>query len=116
MNALMLKHTLPVPRTAPVKRGTAKPWHSLTVEAVLSELDVQTGGLTTSRANQLERFGRNEIARRKGISPLRLFLKQFASFFVVVLLFAAAGLRSQLSTRRGRPPPDCILHPGHRGN
>jgi len=46
--------------------------------------------LTTAEvAERLARFGRNEIARRKPVSPLRLLLKQFANFFVLVLLFAA---------------------------
>ena len=47
--------------------------------------------MTSAEANErLARFGRNEITRRKPVSPVRLFLKQFANFFVVVLLFAAA--------------------------
>jgi len=39
---------------------------------------------------QFTQVGRNEIPRRKPVSPWRLFLKQFASPFVLVLLFAAA--------------------------
>ena len=90
MNTLTLKRKLPAPHTAPVGQGTATPWHSLTAEAVLSELDVETQGLTAAEAAaRLGRSGRNEIARRKPVSPLRLLLKQFANFFVLMLLFAA---------------------------
>ena len=90
MNTLTLKRTLPAPHTAPVDQRTATPWHSLTAEAVLNELDVETKGLTAAEAaTRLEQNGRNEIARRKPVSPLRLLLKQFANFFVLMLLFAA---------------------------
>ena len=87
---MTLKRTLPAPHTAPVGQGTATPWHSLTAEAVLRELNVETQGLTAAEASaRLGRSGRNEIARRKPVSPLRLLLKQFANFFVLMLLFAA---------------------------
>ena len=90
VHTLTPRRRLPVPRMAPVSRGTATPWHSLTAEAVLNELDTQAFGLTAAEADtRLERFGRNEIVRRKPISPLHLLLKQFANFFVLVLLFAA---------------------------
>jgi Ca2+-transporting ATPase len=66
------------------------PWHSLSIKDALQRLDSSTTGLTGSEAaGRLARFGRNEIARRKPVSPLRLFLRQFVSFFVLVLLFAA---------------------------
>jgi len=65
-------------------------WHHLITDDVLKRLETRPTGLTTSEAaRRLAQVGRNEIARRKSVSPLRLFLKQFASFFVVVLLFAA---------------------------
>ena len=90
MNTLTLKRTLPASHTAPVGQGTATPWHSLTADAVLRELNVETQGLTAAEASaRLGRSGRNEIARRKPVSPLRLLLKQFANFFVLMLLFAA---------------------------
>jgi len=47
--------------------------------------------LTLAEAGErLARLGRNEIVRRKPISPLRLLVRQFSNFFVLVLLFAAA--------------------------
>jgi Ca2+-transporting ATPase len=90
LTTLTLKRKWPAPHTAPVGQGTAAPWHSLTAEAVLRELNVETQGLTAAEASaRLGRSGRNEIARRKPVSPLLLLLKQFANFFVLMLLFAA---------------------------
>jgi Ca2+-transporting ATPase len=67
------------------------PWHSLQSEEVIARLATRAAGLKVSEAaERLAAYGRNEIARRKAASPLRLFLKQFANFFVLVLLFAAA--------------------------
>ncbi len=57
----------------------------------MRRLEASAGGLAPGEAGErLARFGRNEIVRRKPISPLRLLARQFASFFVLVLLFAAA--------------------------
>jgi Ca2+-transporting ATPase len=69
----------------------ATQWHTLSIDDTLEQLDTGTKGLTSAEAGErLARFGRNEITRRKPVSSVRLFLKQFANFFVVVLLFAAA--------------------------
>jgi len=66
-------------------------WHSLTVDDTLQQLGTRMQGLAAGEvAERLALFGHNEIRRRKPVSPLNLFIKQFANFFVVVLLFAAA--------------------------
>lgn len=66
-------------------------WHSMSVGEVIKSVDANPNGLTTTVATErVERFGRNEIARRKPASPLRLLFKQFANYFILVLLFAAA--------------------------
>jgi P-type Ca2+ transporter type 2C len=65
-------------------------WHSQTVADTLKNLDTRVNGLTSAEIEtRIGRFGRNEILRRKSISPLFLFFKQFANFFIIVLLFAA---------------------------
>jgi Ca2+-transporting ATPase len=67
------------------------PWHSLDVKDVLRELGSRPQGLGRAEANErLARVGRNEIAPGKPPSRGRLLLEQFASFYVGVLLFAAA--------------------------
>ncbi len=65
-------------------------WHRLSIDDVLKQLDACAEGLSADQAaERLARLGRNEIQRRKPISPLQLFLKQFVNFFIFVLLFAA---------------------------
>ncbi len=64
-------------------------WHAKSVREVNQQLDASPEGLSAAEAaDRLERFGRNEIARRKPVSPLSLLLKQFANYFILVLLFA----------------------------
>ncbi len=66
-------------------------WHHLSLEETLKQLQAQLDGLTSTEATaRLARSGRNEIIRRKPIAPWHLLVKQFANFFVIVLLFAAA--------------------------
>jgi Ca2+-transporting ATPase len=66
-------------------------WHHLTVQDAFERLETRPEGLISAEAGErLARFGRNEIARHKSLSPLRLLARQFANFFVLVLLFAAA--------------------------
>jgi magnesium-transporting ATPase (P-type) len=68
-----------------------EPWHSLPGDEVLARLHTRRTGLTPPEAaERLAHFGRNEIRRRPPISPWRTLLKQFANFFIWVLLFAAA--------------------------
>jgi Ca2+-transporting ATPase len=65
-------------------------WHDLSAVEVLKQLDASPHGLfATEVADRLARFGRNEIIRRKPISPIKLLLKQFANYFILVLFFAA---------------------------
>ena len=65
-------------------------WHASSITDVLAQLDTcQTGLALTEAADRLAHSGRNEITRRKPVSPIRLFLKQSANYFTLVLLFAA---------------------------
>jgi P-type Ca2+ transporter type 2C len=67
------------------------PWPALESNGVVKRVGVRIDGLSAGEASErLLRFGRNGIARRKPVSPVWLFFKQFANFFVLVLLFAAA--------------------------
>ena len=66
-------------------------WHHLSVDRTFEQLDASPDGLASTEARtRLARYGRNEIARRKPIAPWHLLFKQFANFFVIILLFAAA--------------------------
>jgi P-type Ca2+ transporter type 2C len=65
-------------------------WHSMSTDDALAKLTTSPDGLTQAEAaNRLKTFGGNEILRHKPPSPLKLLFKQFANFFVLVLLFAA---------------------------
>jgi len=66
-------------------------WHSLGIDDTLAKFETSGEGLTqTEASDRFKRFGPNEILRHKPPSPLNLLFKQFANFFVLVLLFAAA--------------------------
>jgi Ca2+-transporting ATPase len=70
---------------------TTPSWHTLGVTETLDQLGTRSEGLTDEEATgRLAQHGRNEILRHKPISPARLLLKQFANYFIFVLLFAAA--------------------------
>ncbi len=65
-------------------------WHNLGVEQALQELDANPGGLAEiEAADRLKKWGPNLVQSRQSISPVRLLLRQFANYFIWVLLFAA---------------------------
>ncbi len=65
-------------------------WHNLGLPEIYQQLGTRPEGLTDSEATvRLQQHGRNEILRRKPTSPWKLFFKQFANYFILVLLFAA---------------------------
>ncbi len=65
-------------------------WHHLGLTEVYRQLDTRPEGLTDTEASErLARIGSNEIIRRKPVSPWILFFRQFANYFILVLIFAA---------------------------
>jgi P-type Ca2+ transporter type 2C len=54
------------------------------------ETDISAGLSQEEAVKRLERFGSNELTKRKRINPLRLFATQFASTVVILLVVAAA--------------------------
>jgi Ca2+-transporting ATPase len=66
-------------------------WHALSEKEVLRELGTSEHGISEKEASaRLEKYGKNEIREVEKISPLMIFLQQFKSVFIVILLFAAA--------------------------
>ncbi|HDQ06915.1 MAG TPA: cation-translocating P-type ATPase [Candidatus Bathyarchaeota archaeon] len=64
-------------------------WHSVEKEKVLESLNANEAGLSTEEVERrLEKFGPNELAEKKGISPLQIFLGQFKDVFVLMLIVA----------------------------
>ncbi|MFC5401842.1 calcium-translocating P-type ATPase, SERCA-type [Cohnella soli] len=77
-----------------------KAWHQLNEEQLLSALDSDPKlGLTPeAAASRLEKVGSNELAEKRGESPLKLLFNQFKDFMVLVLLGATviSGLLGEM--------------------
>ena len=69
-----------------------KTWHILSEEQLKQELQSDSDtGLTTGEARQrLATVGPNELPERAPPSPLKIFLRQFSSLIIWVLIGAAA--------------------------
>ncbi len=64
-------------------------WYRREAEETLSALKSGRDGLKPAEAQKrLEGYGANELAEKKGVSPWSLFLQQFKSFLIVILLIA----------------------------
>ena len=64
-------------------------YHSLSVEETLKSLETSREGLTAGEvAKRQGRYGLNEIEERKKATPLQIFVRQFTSFIILILLAA----------------------------
>jgi Ca2+-transporting ATPase len=75
----------------PVTAGqsTGEAWHSQSVEDVLAKLGSAPAGLSaTEAAKRLAANGPNELKEGKRISPWRIFLGQFKSLIIWILIVA----------------------------
>jgi Ca2+-transporting ATPase len=69
---------------------TNHPWHNLSKEETLQLLNTSETGLTNTEAkNRLKKYGYNELISKKPDSVLKLFLSQFKSPLIYILIFAA---------------------------
>jgi len=60
-------------------------------EKALLELNASRKGLSREEAGaRLEKYGKNAIERDSQISPLKIFISQFADFLIIILIAAAA--------------------------
>ncbi|MDD5071788.1 MAG: cation-transporting P-type ATPase, partial [Patescibacteria group bacterium] len=65
-------------------------YHSKSGDKILKEFSSHLGGLSSDEAkSRLEKFGFNEIPEKKAIHPVFIFLKQFHSWLVYILIGAA---------------------------
>jgi len=65
-------------------------WHALSVDNVLDALNTKQSGLTDAEAKRLlASYGPNQLRGRKKKSPVLLFLRQFLSPLIYVLVAAA---------------------------
>ena len=59
-------------------------------DAVLKALNTSEAGLSSEEAeNRLEKYGKNELKEEEKTSVVKLFLSQFKSFLIVILMIAA---------------------------
>ena len=64
-------------------------FYKASVEESLSELKTSLNGLGKSEVEKrIEKFGYNEIIKKKEISKIAIFLGQFKSFLVIILIIA----------------------------
>ncbi|MBN1369135.1 MAG: cation-translocating P-type ATPase [Dehalococcoidaceae bacterium] len=63
----------------------------MSVNQALSGLNTGSSGLSSEEAGKrLSDYGPNELTKHKGVSPLAIFLEQFKSFLIIILLVAVA--------------------------
>jgi Ca2+-transporting ATPase len=71
------------------KPAEHRPWHSLTAQEVLLDLNTGTNGLSEGEARvRLEKYGKNELQSLSQNSLIAILAKQFISPLVMVLLAA----------------------------
>ncbi|MEM2314734.1 MAG: HAD-IC family P-type ATPase, partial [Candidatus Bathyarchaeia archaeon] len=64
-------------------------WHSLSVDDVIRALKSDVKGLSDTEARaRLSRFGPNELAAVRKVSPLKIFFDQFKSVLIWILIGA----------------------------
>jgi len=67
-----------------------KPWHSMSIDEVLKELDTTFDGLSDVEAKaRLEKYGFNELVEKAKVSVIKIFIDQFKNFLVGLLIAAA---------------------------
>ena len=64
-------------------------YHSKPVEKIFQELKTSEEGISQGESEKrLEIYGKNELKESKKISPFKIFLSQFRSFIIGILIFA----------------------------
>ena len=64
-------------------------WYSNDIDHVLKHLDTSLEGISSTEAEaRLVKYGPNELVETGGISPLRMFLRQFTDPMVIILIIA----------------------------
>jgi len=64
-------------------------WHAIKEDEVLKQLRTSKEGLSEEEASRrLQIYGRNELKKVRRLETLKILLRQFASFLVIILLIA----------------------------
>jgi len=75
-------------------------WHTMSPQEAMKNLRVSPDGLSLGEVKKrIERYGMNAITERRRVPGFRVFLRQFKSPFVYLLLFAAgiAGFLGEIA-------------------
>ncbi len=65
-------------------------WYLLSEKEVMEELGSSENGLNKNKViENLARYGENKIIKKKSFSSLKIFLSQFKSFLIIILIIAA---------------------------
>lgn len=65
-------------------------YHSLSIKEVLEKTDSKVEGLSQKEVDErLVVFGKNKLKKKVGFDALKVFLGQFKSFLILILIFAA---------------------------
>lgn len=72
-----------------LKEASTRKWYNLKASEVISALKSDSNGLSQNEIEKrLAEFGPNELIKKEKISPWVIFLEQFKSFLVIILLIA----------------------------
>ena len=64
-------------------------YYNKTIDQTYKELDTSLDGLSKAEAShRIKSHGFNELKTKSGVNPFKIFLEQFQSFIVYILLFA----------------------------
>jgi Ca2+-transporting ATPase len=84
-------------------------WHSVDFKTALEALNTSTFGLSEEEAKlRLEKYGPNELKEEKRVTPIELFIRQFKSILVVILVLSAV-VSAFISARRGEAYTDAYV-------
>ncbi|MFQ5648043.1 MAG: calcium-translocating P-type ATPase, SERCA-type, partial [Candidatus Aenigmatarchaeota archaeon] len=76
-------------QSAQKRSRKSQKWHTLGAQRVLKELETTKDGLSKEEAGKrLEKFGPNQLARKKRIRPFVILARQFKSFLIAILFVA----------------------------
>ena len=65
-------------------------WHALSTKEVIEKLGSSEQGLNKGQVEEkLSQYGENKLVKIKHFNALRIFINQFKSFFIIILIFAA---------------------------
>jgi Ca2+-transporting ATPase len=86
-----------------------KKWYSLDVKSVLESLRTGRQGLEGEEARRrFEEYGPNELIEEKKTTPIEIFLAQFKSILILILIVSAL-VSTFISYRKGEPYTDTYV-------